>query len=218
MPAHKDLRAPIFERQPREPDRAWAAYVAYRDLGPNERSLSRVASDGAHGQKDHLGKSCSKWRWVERCNAWDEYVDMQKRLAYVRESTEMGRRQAVEATAMQRALIEPVRVFLDRLQDPMERQTLAQMDLALLWQMSAHAARLYPLVAKLEQHARGITTEHLEQTRAAQGDELAPASEAYLDDAERMAAVFDALADAGVEPAPRQIDSPVIDVEAEDVA
>jgi hypothetical protein len=64
-----------WQRQPGETDKAWAAFVTFRNLEPSERSLSRVVSE--------LGKSrglIERWssrnNWRERAEAWDEEQDL----------------------------------------------------------------------------------------------------------------------------------------------
>lgn len=64
-----DSPRPTWERRPEESTPAYAAFVAYRDMGA-ERSCAKVARE--------LGKSCTlvtRWsarhRWVERVTAWD---------------------------------------------------------------------------------------------------------------------------------------------------
>lgn len=60
-----------WHRQPGETDKAYHAFVTYRNLEPPLRSHARVVSE--------LGKSralisrwSAEWDWVERAAAWDE--------------------------------------------------------------------------------------------------------------------------------------------------
>lgn len=61
-----------WERQPGETDRAWLAFSAYRDLGP-ERTVSAAAATIGHRS---VG-CCARWAaandWAERVTAYDAY-------------------------------------------------------------------------------------------------------------------------------------------------
>jgi hypothetical protein len=87
-----------FERQPKETDPAWKAFQIYRDM--DKRSHAKLG--------DQLGKSkqlistwSSKWRWVERCVAWDREADDRARAATLEEIDEMQRRHVQLALGMQ---------------------------------------------------------------------------------------------------------------------
>ena len=69
-----------WERQPGESPKALEAFSIYRDMGA-DRSTSKVARQ--------LGKNrglilrwCSRWEWVERCAAYDGYLDRVQRLKH----------------------------------------------------------------------------------------------------------------------------------------
>jgi hypothetical protein len=163
----------LWERQPREPDRAWDAFRIYRDLGPDQRSLNRVRSEIGKAYSN-VSEWSGRWEWVKRCRAWDAFVDEQKRLEFIREAKEMGRRQAIEASAMQRTLMQPVRKFLTRVQQAGDEE-FDDLSLVELWQLSAAATKLYPLVAKLEHYARGVGIEQLVAAAQSAQHELDPA-------------------------------------------
>ena len=66
-----------WQQLPHETDKAYQAFVVYRNLDPKERSLSRVVSE--------LGKSralierwSAGWSWVERARAWDAHQEMRR--------------------------------------------------------------------------------------------------------------------------------------------
>jgi hypothetical protein len=97
------LAEPIYERQPKEGDEAFQAFALYRDM----EHRSHVAM----GQK--LGKShqlmdrwSARWSWVERVNAWDRELDRQKLKALSKSRTEMAKRHAKQAVAIQFKAIE----------------------------------------------------------------------------------------------------------------
>jgi hypothetical protein len=72
--ADLDADLPGWERQPREPSRAYAAFRRFRDLGPSRAPhLVVEASDGdlrphtvARWQRD--------WHWTRRAREWDDHL------------------------------------------------------------------------------------------------------------------------------------------------
>lgn len=107
-----------WERQPKESDPAWEAFVTYRDM-PEEtglkRSLSRV------GQKlvkstTMLSKWSSRHNWVKRVRAYDQYRDdlavaerakQQKRR--IQEEEKMDERHIGMAVQLQKLLLEAIK-------------------------------------------------------------------------------------------------------------
>lgn len=92
-----------WERLSGESAPAFAAFVRYRDLGP-ERSLAKVARE--------LGKSTTlveRWsardHWVARVEAWDVEQDRLWRAQQLASRREVGRRQLRIANAMQAQLV-----------------------------------------------------------------------------------------------------------------
>ena len=89
------LRAPVWEMQPTETPRAFAAFVVYRDLGPG-RSLAKAADAMPHGPGVRVMKSWSPaHRWVERARAFDADAD-RNRLAARAEATAEAETNAVD--------------------------------------------------------------------------------------------------------------------------
>ncbi|HSC14600.1 MAG TPA: hypothetical protein VLI71_05750 [Gammaproteobacteria bacterium] len=89
-----------WERQPEETDSGWAGFVAYRDLGPNERSLAKAALKIGK-QKRNLEAWCTAWDWVARCAAFDAWTDRQAKLAELEGVREMKKRQIAMGQAFQ---------------------------------------------------------------------------------------------------------------------
>jgi hypothetical protein len=65
-----------WERLPAESAKAFAAFCAYRDLGP-ERSLNAAYGEGR--APGHWSQWSSEYRWVERATAYDAYLDAERR-------------------------------------------------------------------------------------------------------------------------------------------
>jgi hypothetical protein len=63
-----------WERQAGEGEKAFQAFATYRDLGPGERSVTRVAKTLGKGVRLPTRWS-SRWLWVERARAFDAEND-----------------------------------------------------------------------------------------------------------------------------------------------
>lgn len=77
----------IYDRQPNETDKSWAAFCIYRDMG-RERSLEKLKQNrsqtGGSNTYSTLTNWSSKYNWVKRCSAFDdeelerESIELQK--------------------------------------------------------------------------------------------------------------------------------------------
>jgi hypothetical protein len=116
----------LWEQQPGEADKAFAAFVVYRDLG-SRRSLDAVCRQLYRGtqtvrKRDATGR-VQQWsatfRWVARARAWDEEKDRRGREAEIDAVRQMHRRHAEEATEFQRKALERLRqIPLEELDAP----------------------------------------------------------------------------------------------------
>lgn len=93
-----------WERNPRESQPAWEAFCTYRDMG-QERSVRRAARS-LHKSLTVVGGWSSRWRWPDRCAAWDSEQDRVRRDASLKAITEMARRHASLAVGLQVKLAE----------------------------------------------------------------------------------------------------------------
>lgn len=86
-----------WERQTGESSKAYRAFCIYRDLGP-KRSLRRTAGVYYNEKPGvNLGRIklwSSKYHWVARCEAWDDYQDELARERQTQEIQEMRERHA----------------------------------------------------------------------------------------------------------------------------
>lgn len=67
-----------WERRDGESDQAWAAFVAFRNLGPNTRTLSLAAAEVGKSRST-LSEFSRKNDWRKRATAWDMHCDEQER-------------------------------------------------------------------------------------------------------------------------------------------
>lgn len=100
-----------WERQPAEPEKAWRAFVLYRDAllegGVGTRSQRAVClslfpnRDPTAARTRDIGLWSVRWRWVERCAAFDAKLDADKREAF-RRALERDAEQGIAAYRVMR--------------------------------------------------------------------------------------------------------------------
>lgn len=153
-----------WERREGETDPAWAAFIAYRDMGL-DRSTAKVSRQVGKN-KGLMDRWSSRHGWVERVAAWDAERDRVKREAELDETEAMGRRHAQQAQALLQVLTAPAVALIKRLQDEDQAKAFyeqlhrmpAEDALALIGKTAAH----FPNVMKVERLARGESTERVE--------------------------------------------------------
>jgi len=95
---------PLWERQRGESRQAFQAFTIYRDMGVN-RSVAKTSKAIGKAQT-MLTRWCSKWRWVERAEAWDAEQDRVKRESRLKAIEDMEERHIKLAMAAQQKAIE----------------------------------------------------------------------------------------------------------------
>jgi len=81
-----------WERQQKETSKAYKAFCEFRDAG-TERSLSKLAQE-LNVSKTHLGNWSSKYDWVNRVQAFDDYIEARVRARNEKAIIEMRFRHA----------------------------------------------------------------------------------------------------------------------------
>lgn len=133
--------AEIWERQPGESSKAYAAFCIYRDMGP-DRSIEKVYEKRSRrGPLSRLKNWSVKHNWVERAKAYDDYLERKKREEKEKAILEMADRQARLAIAFQQRVAQRLQEL-----DPSE---LSPSDLA----------KWFDVAAKIERLNRGEPTE-----------------------------------------------------------
>jgi len=131
----------LWDRQPGESTKAYAAFCIYRDMGV-ERSIEKVYEKRSkRGPLSRLKNWSVKHNWVERAKAYDDYIEKRKREEKEKAILEMADRQARLAIAFQQRVAQRLQVL-----DPSE---LSPSDLA----------RWFEIAAKIERLNRGEPTE-----------------------------------------------------------
>jgi hypothetical protein len=136
-----------WARQPRETSRAYELFCAYRDLG-TERSLRKL-KQGTNGAPNvnRLKRLSTRWNWVERCQAYDDYLEYQDRLRQEKERRQMRERHAKIAVLGQNIAVKGLEKLLAKVQDG--EQAVSPADLT----------RLLDTSVKVERLSRGEPTE-----------------------------------------------------------
>ncbi|HQK35170.1 MAG TPA: hypothetical protein PK074_10615 [Spirochaetales bacterium] len=100
----------IWERQPYESSKAYAAFCIYRDLG-TERSLDKAlaAANKKPTNRRHWARWMDKYNWLERARAYDDYLERKKREEKEKAILEMAERHARLAMAFQQRVAERLR-------------------------------------------------------------------------------------------------------------
>jgi hypothetical protein len=96
-----------WDRQPKEPPKAYAHFCTYRDLGP-ERSLPKVSQLSAVSLP-RLKDLSDQYGWVARCDQWDAHVEAIHQRAYLTEAAKKGRQRAQAFTALLGKSLEALR-------------------------------------------------------------------------------------------------------------
>jgi hypothetical protein len=142
---------------PDESPPAHEAFRAYAEMGAT-RSTVRVAHEV--GKSTRLIEGwCSRYRWVERAQAFDTYLAQHASDAYASVAEEMAARHAREAMALQEQALAKLRAL-----DP---STLTPRE----------ATRLYEMAVQVERLARGEPTQHTRSDVSAQMRQQTPQEE-----------------------------------------
>ena len=88
-----------WDRQKGESARAFEAFLVYLQMGP-ERSVRAVAQKLSKSYT-LAGRWSSTYHWVERCRAWDNYLQQEAKKAAATAVRNMNRRHAQMAAAIQ---------------------------------------------------------------------------------------------------------------------
>ncbi|MDG4796894.1 hypothetical protein [Micromonospora sp. WMMD1082] len=92
-----------WDRQHREPEKAYGYFVLYRDLG-RTRTVAKVATE-VDKSRDYLHKLATSWKWVQRAQAWDREEDRLYVEGLAEQRRDMAKRHARIASALQGKLV-----------------------------------------------------------------------------------------------------------------
>lgn len=148
-----------WERQPEETAKAFQAFCAYRDMGP-ERSLNKLVQK-LHKNRTTLGEWSGRYDWVSRCAAWDAEQDRIARQEQIKAIKAMRNRHA----GMAKAMIVKAGRALNRIPDDEIK--------------ASDISRMIEVASKLERISRGDVGDVIEERN---GGDAIPAVQIYIPD------------------------------------
>lgn len=151
-----------WERQKGETSRAYEAFAAYRDLGPN-RSQSKTSKKLGKNSRT-IADWSTKYDWVKRAAAWDAEQDRLARQAQIDEIKKMRKRHTDLASAM---LVKAARALQRIPEDEIK---------------AADVSRMVETASKLERISRGDAGDVVEER---DGGASIPVVQFYMPDNHR---------------------------------
>lgn len=193
-----------WERQPNEPPRAFAHFQLYRDQDPKHRSVNRLLSEMA----DEGGKAAyvstirawsARWKWVDRCGAWDDEQDRVRREKALDELIRMAQLHARVASAQVNVLARPAAELIRRIRE--NEDILGELSVQQLWSMVVGASRAMPGMMQVERFARAEPTAGAMPSAMDEGGRRrAYEPRQLVEDVGDAAAAWGALREAGLTP------------------
>ena len=112
------------------------------------RSLRALEkADGCTSDYRQLGRWSSRWRWVERCQKYDDHLEYQDRLQQEKERREMHKRHAKMGMLAQTLAVRKLEKVVNRIEQ--DKDGISPRE----------AARILDIGVKVERQARGESTE-----------------------------------------------------------
>ncbi len=164
----------VWTRRPGETSTAYAAFCTYRDLGPTRTLLAayqqgggpKRGPKGAQETSGHWKRWHRRHEWRSRAEAYDAYLDEEKRRAEAQKWRERGEDLVEEQYQLAVAMLEKARQMLAF---PLVRQTVEQRDEdgrpthitiePVRWTFGT-AARLVMVAVELGRLATGLPTKN----------------------------------------------------------
>jgi hypothetical protein len=136
-----------WDRLSGETSKGYAHFCLYRDMGQG-RSLRKLAGDAKCISKvAQLRRWSSRWRWVERCQKYDDHLEYQDRLQQEKERREMHKRHAKMGMLAQSFAVRKLEKLSNRIEQDEERVSPGEV------------ARILDVGVKVERLARGEPTD-----------------------------------------------------------
>ncbi len=158
-----------FDKYPGESAKRYSAFCSYRNLSPEDRSLSRIAKETAKTQTPANIRSrlrqLKQWsaedNWVSRCESWDEEQERKYREGLDLKRKESQKRQSDIALVLMDKGIKRL---------AMVNPSLNPEDMSV-----AEAIRVIEIGTRMERHALGVPDQivkHTEPDNNGQDDEI----------------------------------------------
>jgi hypothetical protein len=136
-----------WDRLTGESSKAYAHFCLYRDMGLT-RSIRQMPSvSGCTSVVRQLSRWSSRWRWVKRCQSYDDHLQLQNRLRQEKERKDMLTRHGKIAVLGQNLVVKGIEKLLADVEQ-------GKRDLS-----ASDASRLLDVSVKIERLSRGEPTE-----------------------------------------------------------
>lgn len=177
-----------YERQPRETDRAWQAFLFYRDFGI-ERTMEKVVDAyrqtfGAEGKRSStlriLKRYSGQWGWRRRVDAWDRELDRHRRKMAFHEIEKMRDRHVKLSQSMQSLGATELRKWLEKCQQKVKDKEVIKL---------REVIQLIEAGVKLERTTRGEPESIVEERQQLSVDDERKAMRVLLGDTQALEAV-----------------------------
>jgi len=145
-----------WERQSKETSKAYEVFCIYRDQGL-ERSCLKVAKECTKSES-YIKRLSSKYDWVSRVQAFDDYIEAKVRARNENEIIEMRSRHAKQSLDLQDALTLPLEVLSKKLQDDPGVKELGELDIKELLGLITQGAKCLKQLTEIEREARGVSS------------------------------------------------------------
>src|ERR1017187_5116383 len=170
-----------WDRQPGESSKAYAHFCLYRDMGQT-RSIRQLLKDSnCRSKLAQLMRWSSRWRWVERCQKYDDYLEHQDRSQQEKERREMHKRHAKMGMLAQTLALRKLEKALNGIEKDPDGMS------------APDAARILDIGVKVERLARGESTKSHEVSGPSGG----PIEFANMSDDQRRTEMIRCLKDMG---------------------
>ncbi|MGE3404356.1 MAG: hypothetical protein AB7K63_17325 [Vicinamibacterales bacterium] len=149
-----------WERQPGESEKAYAAFLAYRNLESGKRSIVKAAK--AVGKSYHLlCRWSAQWSWLQRVGDYDRDLERQAHALVAKEIVDYRKRAAQQARNKAQILALPDTAIAQLLNK--DREALASLSVGELLSLAIKAGQALPNILKAEALALGDITERPEE-------------------------------------------------------
>lgn len=205
-----------WERQSGETQRAWQAFITYRDMpydtrkrdkfgmlkhSIGTRTLQKTAEKLGHTNSQTVQAWSNKTQWYDRALAYDEYLDGIRRAAYADEVEELSKAQARDIQALRTALMLPAQALLKKvIDDPQALDKLSKTaSIEELINMVRMAASAMPTLIKTERALHEIADDPLHADMMARRPETKQegVDDDPRDERQRIADIIEVLEGAG---------------------
>lgn len=143
----------LWERQPTEPAKAFEMFTIYRDMSERKMHDGRIRKQ-FKCSNETITYYAYTYKWKERARAWDNFLDRKKQAETIKAVEEMASRHSKQAIAAARALMEPVKEMLERIQSPTKNE-FKNMTIKELYRFTLDAIDKLPKIMEFERKARG---------------------------------------------------------------